>query len=393
MNKISKLFAFITAVFLVMSLTGCFFNLTEPAQTPEQTPEQTPVDWIDIADATQLSALFSGTDLLKNGRLVADITLASGSYTISSGKTRILDLNGHTISRSSATTSAFYVEGAFTIKDSSANKSGLFVDSDGSYPIKVKASGTLTVEGGTIQSRKVTSPIWSYGNVIIKEGTTIKSVGSHAIDMDDGSLKIDGGVINCTGNNCEAVELSGGASATITGGTISATEGEGAAAVDKGTAFYITSGTASITGGTFIGKTGIYLASTNVNANNKITKISGVTVEASEKCIYNFGPINEISGGTFTATGYDANVTVYALYNATYGSISNISGGNFTAILNVSGTAYGLFNNNDAAGCIHTTGGRFLAQGSGILKNKSSAAALTSGVNASATFNPAVTAY
>ena len=84
--------------------------------------------------------------------LLGDITLTTQT-TISSGKSIILELNGHTLS--SNVTYTIYNSGTLTIQDSSADGSGK-VENTNANGYAVYSNKSLTITGGTFTSTATT---------------------------------------------------------------------------------------------------------------------------------------------------------------------------------------------------------------------------------------------
>lgn len=311
MNKISKFLAFFAAIFLVLGLFSCQFNLNTASNTPAATT-------MEIANETQFKAYLEGS--VETGKLTDNIVVTSG-YSVLAGKTKTLDLNGKTISMGATTstpTVLLSVYGTLTIKDTGAK------DDDENY------TGTLTFN---------------------RAGRCVYVAGS-------GDLTINGGKFASTYDDTYALESQG--TLKITDGYFTTTTGEGAEAVDHADAINISAGSAEIKGGKIYGKTGIYIAH---GAGTNVSEISGVTVNVSVAAIENHGTIELISGGNFNATAYGS-TAVYGLKNAENGTIDNITGGIFAAVNTGTATAvYGFF--NEADGTVSAHGGTFNATGPG----------------------------
>ena len=169
-----------------------------------------------------------------------------------------IDLNGHYISSMEPKILIFNGEGQeFVIKDSSEDGSGIIevFDYDGYEPVAVTLSkGTLTLESGTI---------WSETEYENAQGVYINN---------DGTLIVKGGKVLAYSKSKKsfAINSAGNCNISISGGEIKAHTG-----LSSGYALYMSKGTATIDGGTFIVE-GAY--STNVlyaATNSKITVNGG----------------------------------------------------------------------------------------------------------------------
>ena len=346
MKKVSKISALIAVVLILVGLTGCG---EKPAQTPTPTPTPNPVANISTVDG--LASFLNDTTDATNGKLTADITTyLSDSFIIPEGKTRVLDLNGYTLTKDAC----FYVRGNLTIKDSSSGKTGKITDSHTNVII-VQTNGKLTLESGTLEATgSSTKLIQGKGGDITIKGGVVKAKGcpiyiGNGINgintgnglnliIQDGEIRSDESDAVKTDNNPRPVNV------TITGGRFySATK-----AINLHG-----DGTAEITGGVFTGPVGIF-----VDTNYTVTKIEGVTINASLNGIQNYGgTIKEIVSGTVIASGN----SITAIHNDNNGTIENIKGGTFKAESSTN-NAYGLRN---VTGSTTVSGGNFSGTYSG----------------------------
>ena len=113
MKKISKLFSFLLVLFVFVGLVGCNITLTPRTPDPEPDPEN-----MDIATAAEFETF------LKNGSSTGKLTASFNVNTTSvvpSGKEKILNLNGKTVTyASNATGAVIKVMGKLTIIDTSS---------------------------------------------------------------------------------------------------------------------------------------------------------------------------------------------------------------------------------------------------------------------------------
>jgi len=213
------------------------------------------------------------TDAFTNGgicKLGGDVTLdgEAAGFTLASGKSLVLDLNGHTLSQEKGCTGSYQLinnngnltitgNGTLSFKDLSEGGGATW----GSYIINNK--GTLLVENGTIEhlgslngetNHPTDIPIQNYAGKVIINGGVISS--PHFRSLRDftagGEIIINGGTFK--GQIWMQGLGTGSSSLTINGGNFSPTYGY------DGSSVYITNGTnvvnLSVTGGYFNTKIG-----------------------------------------------------------------------------------------------------------------------------------------
>lgn len=298
MNKFFKLFSSVAALFLIIGLTGCFFDLSN---NPE------------ISNSLNLKT-FLTSEAGETGTLTADIPCLLYVYDVS-GKTKTLDLNGHTISfavdSDSLVKDTLQVFGTLKIIDSSAGKTGKIIcetsSSNSTDPdtcaIRVKSGGRVIIEAG-IYEASGTGIIVDAGGRASITGSSTKIISGNTGILVNGEIT----TLNCNVEvNCTAIENNGTITTISGGGYVASTStsyvGKVYALWNKGTI-------GTISGGNF--------SATNNGPNAATSYAFGL--ENSQ------GEITTISGGTFGA--------VYPLYSAhainSQGTITTVSGATFT---------------------------------------------------------------
>ncbi len=282
MNKIFKLFVFISVLFVVVGLTSCAPTVNINTTTDPET--------LDITSAEQLKTFMTNNST--TGKLANDITIAE-TLELKDGKDKTLDLNGKTITSNvtGSSSKAFYINSAntkLTIKDSTNDKNGKFIATYADFGVYVGTGAKLILDSGNI----------------LAKATDVNAV-----------------YINSATSEFE-----------MKGGKVYAATGFGNSDITKGTAVHVANGKASFTNGTLLGETGIW-----VSSDASVSKISGIHLYATEKGINNYGAIGSasvsdsgITGGDFDVTADMNNITIYGIFN--YGSSAYIkmTGGYFT---------------------------------------------------------------
>ena len=256
MNKISRFAAVLAVFFLVFGLTGCFFiGGNEPASDPT-----------DISDTTSFTAAMNGgADEVK---LTQNFT---GDVAVLAGKTKTLNLNGHTI------TGTLVVQGNLTIIDKTDSAGGITCTEADGCAVAVDENGTVTISDGNFTAD---CPL-----AVLEGGTAV----------------VSGGVFE--GDICIAIDE---------GGTLTSLNAEVNATM---MAIYNKGSIGTISGGSYIVETD--------------TDYTG-----SIYAIWNRGgTITTISAGNFSATHNGPSGTAswaFGLDNST-GEITTIGGGSFSA--------------------------------------------------------------
>ena len=235
-------------------------------------------------------------------KLLKDISVTVSIVTGTLASDVTVDLNGHTLTNTAASSSSNYCFGLLrtnqklTITDSSEGKTG-----------KVVANNCIFVNGSG-NELNIEAAIEVTGDcAIATNGSTTTS----------GTINIKEGAKLTSDNIC--MYLPGKADVSITAGTISGTTG-----------IYQKSGTLNITGGTIIG-TGA-AADYTYNGNGANSTGDAVVID---NCGYPGGaPVPSITGGTFESTNADPIATYVKEDNAELTAVTGfVSGGTFSSEL------------------------------------------------------------
>ncbi len=273
MNKFFKLFSVVAALFLIVGLTGCFFDLSDNP---------------DIFNFLGLSN-FLTSEKEGTGKLLSDIDYIN-YISDRAGVSKVLDLNGHTITVDNTfdNNQVLLISGNLKIIDSSARKTGKIIcqspstSGEGSSAIKVLSGGRLTVEAGTFESTGTGIYVSSGGTIVNMSGCNI-SAGIAAIINDGTIVTISGGGYRAESETDYVGRVYGlwnkGTIGTIAGGEFTATHN--GAANNSSYAFGLENSQgeiATISGGTF---TAVYALGASGHAVNSglasITSVSGAT--------------------------------------------------------------------------------------------------------------------
>ena len=215
----------------------------------------------------------SGAPVLLKNDIQAD-----GMTGVYSGNTAILDLNGHTLSRTNGGT-IVGVDGNLTLRDT---RGGGKITGGTKSGVEVHSNATLTIEGGEISGNSSNTG----GGIYVKNGT----------------LNMKGGFV-C---NNTASDLGGGiylknSRMTMSGGTVSANScsnrGGGISLVE--------SSNATMTGGVIIGNTAVY----------------GGGVDAKSGCSFRLKD-GEVSNNIASSVGGGVHPAEYSTFNMEGGSVT-----------------------------------------------------------------------
>ncbi|MBR5619002.1 MAG: hypothetical protein IKW76_04650, partial [Clostridia bacterium] len=301
-----KTFAALTAVMV----TCMFAPVTAlDAYAEEWTEVHT---WADLA-----AALNAGSQV----KLMQNVSKSADYLTVDTGKTSVLDLNGHTIERLQETSVSYgfviYVHGGdLTIMDSSAQQTGKitggFVSGKGGGGVSVDSGGHLTLAGGSITGNK--SDYRGGGVYIDDESCTFTMTGGSITN--NTVINGDGGGV-FVGNFDNNANFSDGSCFIMSGGTISGNT------ANQGGGVYIKSferdsspiihsfNTFQMSGGTITGNTatstcgGVYLSGSgtvftmtggSLTGNTASSLAGGIYVTAGTQM--NIGGLVTIDGNT-----------------------------------------------------------------------------------------------
>ncbi len=247
--------------------------------------------------------------------------------------------------------------GTLTVSGETTN-----VTAEGASSGIYNGSGTLTVSGGTLTAESAGDGIQNYGTLNI-EGGKVEATGEGEYFRgisNSGELTIEGGTVNATATGYGGRGISNGNTLTIEGGTVNATatgQADAYGIYNTGSGKLTVSG--ETTNVTAEGGTGI--------SNGGTLTIEGGTVEAtatgSYDGIYNDGTLT-VSGGKVTAESSGRNGIInFGTLNITGGEVTTegnniynlgaltVSGGTLTA----KGSVRGIYNEN--GGTLTITGG------------------------------------
>lgn len=288
------------------TVTGYAGYVVNPSTTDgvtTYTQEAADIKYTTTANVVSYKS-FSPTGFSGSGtyQLLRDVTTSATRIALGVlAKNVTVDLNGHTLTNTAASSASNYCFGLvrtnqkLTIKDSSEGKTGkvvanncIFMDRSGN---ELNIEAAIEVTGDFAVSTNGSST--TSGTINIKDGAKLTS-------------------------NVTAIYLPGKADVTISGGTITGTTG-----------IYQKSGTLNITGGSI---TGNGAAAEYVFNGNGATSTGDAVV--IDNCGYPGGtPAPAISGGTFSSTNGKA-VASYASGEGNEPVTGFISGGTFSSNVN-----------------------------------------------------------
>lgn len=143
-----------------------------------------------MSGADFLAAAESGTITL-----TGDVTLDS-TATLNTGDNITIDLNGHTLTRSSAAVLTVNTGAELTIKDSSNNAAGVIscpASNALSGAIKLNGTAALTVESGTIDAPKTSAIYGAATSTVTIKGGTIKGTLNASLTNAAAAVTLEGG--------------------------------------------------------------------------------------------------------------------------------------------------------------------------------------------------------
>ena len=216
-------------------------------------------------------------------------------------KTITLDLAGYTVTETSKLPIS---NGTFTLKDSSADESGV-LSCEGYYSVDVYG-GSFVLESGTLRGSEVAALQVSGGaSAVINGGKIVGRGSATTVSVYSGSsLMISGGSIE-SNSSCAVLASGSGTSLTVTGGSISGNIGNEI----KGSIWLTRSAAANISGGTVSGN------QYGVVADNQATAyISGGTITGTSYGVYTRNSDSDFSGGEITISGGDVSGGSFGVY-------------------------------------------------------------------------------
>lgn len=268
--------------------------------------------------------------------LLKNVTMDKTYFGAEAGQSRILDLNGFTLTRTwqdwvgddTTTKSVIYNKGALTIRDSSAAKTG-----------KIQGYSDTSGSSGWNQEFKGAAISNAVGATINLEGATItrgdkENYGFYTV-YNKGTINMSGGlIVNGSNSSSLVCNVEGGSDFTMTGGTLSqksfqalknepgSTVEISGGTIESGDRALQNYGTATVTNGTLNGNiqipAGGMLTITKGVINGKLfgdgsAEISGGTFSQAvpeEFCAPNFVPTQNADGsfGVIVPERYDITV-------------------------------------------------------------------------------------
>lgn len=336
--------------------------------------------------------------LLKDVEITSTITLAAG-------KTATLDLNGKTIDGMGNVRIALMSYGDLTLKDSSAEQTGVIKAGIGTAGNAVNiCAGSFTMESGSIYSLnngilidEKAATVTIKGGKITAEPATNNSAVFYISSTSDTVLNIEGGElvgyngillwnnteINITGGTITAegrlgIQGNGSKDNTkinISGGTLTGKEAaiyhpqggdlniSGDAVLTGNTGIIVKGGNVTISGGTIraIGAAGVY--EPEGSGFNSTGDALYVEVYDNSTSSENYGtPVVTVTGGTFISANAQA-VASYANPNNAVEALDEfISGGTFNTALSEELCAKGYIPTENADGTYGVKEGSYVAQ-------------------------------
>ena len=291
----------------------CFVTIQEGGTEAFLKPATHVTTWSEL----QRALLTSGVVILNY-----DVTWQPGENDlyVPEGVTAVLDLNGHKVDRAATTTAGTFIEVAssLTLRDSSAEKTGMLTGSDRPSPggcVKVNNGGSFTMTGGTITGNKA---IGEGGGVLVVSGGSFTMTGGN---ITGNTAQIDDGIAEGGG-----VCVWRGGSFTMTGGSITGNHAQGRQGAKGGGVFvkgtFNVSGNPTIsenTAGSNNAASNVFLATDNdvqvvmaISGTLNITEPIGVTMET---------PGVFTTGGAFADN--DAARVVFVSNDSTYAIVEN----------------------------------------------------------------------
>ena len=299
---------------LLVLMVLCLILAMAPAVMAEGDGDTVYTEWTSTTSLPTASGAY---------KLMNDVSMNSSvSY---SGRSIVLDLNGHSITFTNATknSAAFYFYGnsSLTLEDSVGGGKISNDDSCGNYLVYING-GNFTMTGGIIENAK--------------SGGTALYINS------DCQATISGGEVLNSASRGEALFINSSATVEMNQGTIKNT-------VDGGNAVYV-NGSASfaMSGGSVIQES-TYDSAAAIDANNSVVtiNISGGSIISNSKGIKAYFTPVTVTGGNFDTDGYtfftrnlsvepdsDSDVSVTSDTGVIYSladSANKISAGTFTA--------------------------------------------------------------
>ena len=264
---------------------------------------------------TEYDTLAAAVAAAQTGQTIEMLGDTTVGAEVAISKAITIDLKGHTITSTHAGsgTSAFFVSGALTIDDSSAEKTGA-INAAAYQAIRITSAGRVTISGGTITNNGFCI---ADSGVLNVTGGNVVSLTSYAVNVVTATAKanISGGTVKSN----KSVALYNMGITTISGeGVVEAVNSTGIA----------NEKTLILSGGTIKAK-GVGVINGDPTSSKTATgtvTVSGTSsVTAGSNGIENRNGTVTIEGGTITSTSQAGVV------NTKNSAILNVSGGNINS--------------------------------------------------------------
>ena len=319
---------------------------TTATEASGQEPDTTEDGWTEVSGAEALgAALTSGGNI----KLTESIEVSEKqSWTVASGTTVVLDLNGYSITNTYNASNYFLITvngGSLTLEDSSEAGTGKIEikDASSSYPLQLKGNGSsFTMNGGTITAIEDALDIYTsaQNTTVTINGGTMKSQSYSTL-----AIRGKGTVVNITGG---LIENDGSNTAFVSSGSGSTDP--------ESIVFNMTGGKMTSTG------TGIltdYALTVNIGGEAEIeTKGTGIAVKGTTILNVEGGSIKSGAYGISADYNNTVNITGGTIETTSYSSAAVKVGAQSQAAIS-GGTIVGKKNLDGSADNITVTGGTF----------------------------------
>ena len=319
---------------------------TTATEASGQEPDTTEDGWTEVSGAEALGAALTNGGNIK---LTASIEVSEKqSWTVASGTTVVLDLNGYSITSTYNASNYFLITvngGSLTLEDSSEAGTGKIEikDASSSYPLQLKGNGSnFTMNGGTITAIEDALDIYTsaQNTTVTINGGTMKSQSYSTL-----AIRGKGTVVNITGG---LIENDGSNTAFVSSGSGSTDP--------ESIVFNMTGGKMTSTG------TGIltdYALTVNIGGEAEIeTKGTGIAVKGTTILNVEGGSIKSGAYGISADYNNTVNITGGTIETTSYSSAAVKVGAQSQAAIS-GGTIVGKKNLDGSADNITVTGGTF----------------------------------
>ena len=315
--------ALVLASIMALSTTGTALASVRFADSPSlYSASAAETGAKEVASADELKAALEAGGAVK---LTEDIIMAE-KYDISITEGVVLDLNGHTITKSYGESNHFIFVingGSLTIEDSKGGGKIEATDSSYGYGIQLRSGSSFELKSGTIETTQETVDIYTSAS--------------------DVNVKISGGKLESTADSVLGVRGNSGIKVDITGGEM-VSNGRTGVYISSYTPgaieFNFSGGKLSHTGG-MSGAIQAYSGATiNISGDAEIESDSsaGIQVQGDSAKV----ELN-VTGGSISSTGW-MDAAIVADGDAPGNAVVNISGGNLNGTYGVSAEGFGEVN-------------------------------------------------